>query len=387
MSSASGTQHQGIFMENGSGGFLSDLTFTGGRLGAFFGNQQFTTRNLKFTGCQTAITLNWDWGWTFKTLDIENCGLGLDMSLADGTVNAGSVIVLDSKFVNVPLAVKISRANRSDGAGSLILDNISYNNVPTLVRSANGVVNLNGGTGQISSWGTGRAYTSNNNYQGTVFTGTPPATARKPGNLLDASGKIYERSRPQYETLPVSRFVSAKGAGCAGDGVTDDTTCLQNLINSQANTGNVVFLDHGVYIITRTLLIPAGSKITGEIWATIMSSGGTWANMANPQPVIKVGNAGSSGAVELTDIIVQTQGPAPGAIGIEWNMGGGQGQSGMWDVHVRIGGSAGTHLQSDTCAKNPNQSSPNPACYGAFMLVHISKGAVVYLENNWFWVC
>jgi hypothetical protein len=29
MNASPGTQHQGIFMENGSGGFMSDLTFTG----------------------------------------------------------------------------------------------------------------------------------------------------------------------------------------------------------------------------------------------------------------------------------------------------------------------------------------------------------------------
>jgi glucan 1,3-beta-glucosidase len=45
----------GIFMDNGSGGFMADLTFNGGKYGAFFGNQQFTTRNLTFNNCQTAI--------------------------------------------------------------------------------------------------------------------------------------------------------------------------------------------------------------------------------------------------------------------------------------------------------------------------------------------
>jgi glucan 1,3-beta-glucosidase len=45
----------GIFMDNGSGGFMSDLTFNGGKYGAFFGSQQFTTRNLTFNNCKTAI--------------------------------------------------------------------------------------------------------------------------------------------------------------------------------------------------------------------------------------------------------------------------------------------------------------------------------------------
>lgn len=45
----------GIFMDNGSGGFMTDLTFNGGKYGAFFGSQQFTTRNMTFNNCQTAI--------------------------------------------------------------------------------------------------------------------------------------------------------------------------------------------------------------------------------------------------------------------------------------------------------------------------------------------
>jgi hypothetical protein len=37
MSTADGNKHQGIFMDNGSGGFMSDLSFNGGATGAFFG--------------------------------------------------------------------------------------------------------------------------------------------------------------------------------------------------------------------------------------------------------------------------------------------------------------------------------------------------------------
>jgi len=54
---------------------------------------------------------------------------------------------------------------------------------------------------------------------------------------------------------------------------------------------------------------------------------------------------------------------------------------------MRIGGSAGTKLQSDTCAKNPTTTAPaNPACEGAFLLLHVTPQATIYLENNWFWV-
>jgi len=41
MSQANGTLHQGIFIESGSGGFMNDLVFYGGRYGSVFGNQQY----------------------------------------------------------------------------------------------------------------------------------------------------------------------------------------------------------------------------------------------------------------------------------------------------------------------------------------------------------
>ncbi|KAL5043632.1 pectate lyase superfamily protein-domain-containing protein [Aspergillus fruticulosus] len=68
-----GTTQQGIYMENGSGGFLSDLTFVGGNFGAFFGNQQFTTSHLVFVNCNTALQVHWDWAWTMQDIVIESC--------------------------------------------------------------------------------------------------------------------------------------------------------------------------------------------------------------------------------------------------------------------------------------------------------------------------
>lgn len=41
MSTASGNNHQGMFMENGSGGFMGDLVFNGGKYGIWTGNQQY----------------------------------------------------------------------------------------------------------------------------------------------------------------------------------------------------------------------------------------------------------------------------------------------------------------------------------------------------------
>lgn len=79
----------------------------------------------------------------------------------------------------------------------------------------------------------------------------------------------------------------------------------------------------------------------------------TWQDQANPKPVFQVGEVGDVGAVEFSDLIVETMGPQPGAILMQWNLGqSSQGSSGLWDVHFRIGGTAGTKLQVRFCPTN-----------------------------------
>lgn len=58
----------------------------------------------------------------------------------------------------------------------------------------------------------------------------------------------------------------------------------------------------------------------------------------------------------------------------------------MWDVHWRVGGTAGTKLQADKCLKNPFVShGSNPNCIGSFMLLHVTPTGSIYMENNWGW--
>jgi hypothetical protein len=138
--------------------------------------------------------------------------------------------------------------------------------------------------------------------------------------------------------------------------------------------------------MTSTVLVPKDSLITGECYAMIMASG--FDNQFAPAPVWQVGSPGDVGNVEISDIVFETLGPNPGAIMVEWNVAeAAQGSVGMWDVHWRIGGSAGTQLQSDTCSCDPNVTQPAvPGCEGAFLLLHVTSEASIYLENNWAWV-
>ncbi|KAJ7131005.1 hypothetical protein C8R44DRAFT_731276 [Mycena epipterygia] len=88
-----------------------------------------------------------------------------------------------------------------------------------------------------------------------------------------------------------------------------------------------------------TLTIPAGTQMVGEAWSVIAGKGSTFQDMNNPQPVVQVGVPGSSGLVEITDIIFSTIGPAGGTIVVELNVKQTtQGGAGMWDSHIRLGG-------------------------------------------------
>jgi len=120
-----------------------------------------------------------------------------------------------------------------------------------------------------------------------------------------------------------------------------------------------------------------------------MAKGAAFSDQTKPQPVFQVGAKGDVGSVEISDLVFETIGAQPGAILVEWNVNeASQGSSGMWDVHFRVGGSAGTGLQSDTCAKDPTviTTTANAACEGAFLLLHVTSEASIYLENNWLWV-
>ncbi|KAM4057175.1 pectate lyase superfamily protein [Hirsutella rhossiliensis] len=379
-------KQQGIFMDNGSGGFMTDLVFNGGRYGAFLGNQQFTTRNLTFNDCNTAIYMNWNWVWTFHGLSINNCGVGIDMTQGGAVQTVGSILVLDSTFSNTPVGVAtVYNPQQSGTNGTLVLDNVDMtSNVPVAVQlgGQDKRTVLQGNT-LVSSWAQGRSYEGANGKAGQG----PREPVTKPDALVDQSGRIATKSKPQYNNVPASKFVSVKSKGAKGDGKTDDTNAIRNIFQ-QARPDDIIYFDHGAYIITDTVQVPKDIKVVGEIWPLIMAAGDKFKDQDNPKPVFQVGQPGDVGNVEMQDLMFETQGPQPGAILMEFNVAGKtQASAGLFDVHFRVGGSAGTQLQMDKCVKNPSvQADPNPQCIGAFMLLHITSSASPYLENVWMWV-
>jgi glucan 1,3-beta-glucosidase len=491
-------KQQGIFMDNGSGGWISDIVAKGGNFGLFLGNQQFTVRNVSIIGANTGIFLNWDWLFTFKSISIQDCDIGLDMSTLSGGVNqtVGSVVMLDSAMTNTPVGIKTSYNQTSlpQSGGTLALQNIDFSGTSKAIVGADGVSQMLAGGSIVAAWGQGDMYVPAGTPSGPVHkrspqgppqstfdatstttltvTDVPPPTgvwvttttvyvtaspsvpgsntsstilpitalssSNAPTVLLNgtaaASGiqsrstlpaisapasctatpvalqsanhiqqelsaptlgaslmngnKVFERSKPQYETVPVSSFLSLKSAGCKGDGVTDDTACIQNIFSSNSSAGKIVYFDHGAYVVSDTIKIPPNVRITGEMWPLLMVQGSAFQDVATPKPVFQIGQPGDVGSVEISDLIFETIGPAPGAIIMEWNIHeSSQGAAAMWDTHFRIGGTAGTQLQQDVCQANVTGSFEfKPQCAGSFLLMHITQQASAYLENVWYWV-
>jgi glucan 1,3-beta-glucosidase len=443
-----------------AGGFMTDLTFHGGNYGAFLGNQQFTTRNMTFNKCNTAIYMNWNWLWTLKSITVNNCNVGIDMTSggsSGGNQSVGSIVLIDSTMTATQTGILTVFGSNSipPTGGTLIIDHVDFTGTNTAVAGLSGTQILAGGS-VIDSWAQGNAYrpassmrkikrvpqvssasadtcsstqvpaisacsglsnmssstTSSSVPAMTLATNasstctssaTPVSSSRiqqqltaptKPSSLLDSSKRIFERSKPQYEDVPASSFVSVKSMGAKGDGVTDDTAAIQAVFNNVAQD-KVVYFDHGAYVITETVNIPKNVRITGEIWPLIMAAGPFFSDQTNPQPVFRVGMPGDQGAVEISDLIFETLGPRPGAILMEWNVADStQGACGLWDVHFRVGGTAGTQLQQDTCLGNSTttttQGIPSaqfvPDCAGSFLMLHITQQATAYVENVWLWV-
>ena len=111
---------------------INDLTFYGGLKAASIGNQQFTMRNLTFYNAVTAIDKLWDWAWTYKSISINNCTVGINIAAGGPTAQSvGSITLLDSSINNTPTGISTAHdMTQVPTNGTMILENVRLNNVP-----------------------------------------------------------------------------------------------------------------------------------------------------------------------------------------------------------------------------------------------------------------
>ncbi len=375
----------GMFAENGSGGQISDITFTGGAYGIYGGNQQFTAQRLTFRGCAVGVRVIWDWGWVWKSITMTNVGTGFKLLPDVGqSGHIGSASFLDSSFTTVVTVVEIGGVSATPGSGTtgIIMENVVFSGVTKGVATSTGTTVLAGNAGRIEHWALGPVYSGAG--VRTFSNGAKVGDYRRAQQLLNTNtGAYFERAKPQYESSTLGEFVHTKDFGAKGDGVTDDTAAFQRALYD--SVGKILFVDAGSYILTSTINVPAGSRIVGETWSQLVAYGSYFQDANDPKALVKVGQKGEVGNVELQDLIVTTKGPTAGAILIEWNIkASSAGSAGLWDVHVRVGGATGTQLTSLECPAS--RTGTNAGCNAASLMMHITPLASGYFENMWLWL-
>lgn len=100
-----------------------------------------------------------------------------------------------------------------------------------------------------------------------------------------------------------------------------------------------VFVDAGTYILTDTVTVPVGSHIIGENWAQLAAYGPKFQNTNQPKVMLRIGEPGDFGQMELQDLVFTSKGPTPGAVFVEWNIKGftgSPGSAGMWGESILI---------------------------------------------------
>ncbi|ODH53683.1 hypothetical protein GX48_00101 [Paracoccidioides brasiliensis] len=373
--------HVGIFMENGSGGFVSDLVFNGGNIGWRACSQQYTAMNIKFNGCLTAVQMIWDWGFNWQRIQVDGGAIAFNISGRGGSTGqgVGSVSIIDSKISNCAIAILTnSRKDTKSSPPNIVIDNLEMSNVGTTVKSETGEVIL-AGTNKVDLWAIGRRY---NGYKGTYTSGKVDAP-RKGSRLLDKDGKLFYRRRPQYEEFGIGQFLIATEHGCKNDGTGDNTQAINSFLQAAKDAGQIAYFPAGIYRVGSTVLIPTGSRVVGGSWSQIQGAGFYFNDLHNPRVVVQVGKKGDVGTMEIVDMMFTVQGATAGAIVLEWNVyESSQGSAAMWDSHVRIGGATGSDLDFKTCPKFGYEDS----CICASLLFHVTPQASGYFENVWIWL-
>lgn len=183
----------------------------------------------------------------------------------------------------------------------------------------------------IDSWVLGRIYV-NQVKQTAIHTPfkTPRNLAMTGTNSWTLpKAPFFEKAKPQYLNEAASSFHHVQSS-CAGDGKTVVTSCVQNFINQYANNG-IIYFDAGSYMLDNTITIPPGARLVGEVWSQLVAVGTAFQDASSPKPLIKVGEKGSVGSVEMQDLIFTSKGATAGLVFVEWNIrADNPGSAGMW---------------------------------------------------------
>lgn len=302
----------------------------------------------------------------------ESCGTGVNM-----TTNAlGSLVILDSTSTNSGPLIRFHDSSHDAGYqnSQFLIQNLQYNSKEPIAVDTNGHTRLEATT-YVDTWVWGTMV------PGAYAPGGSWNTHRPPPLLVN--GKYLTKPQPTYAGFSGQDIVNVKtvaGHVVKGDGVTDDTVALNAILAQNAANCKITYIPFGVYRVSDTLLIPVGSRIVGEAWSVISGYGDAFRNPNSPKAVVRVGNPGDVGLIEIQDMRFSVAEILPGAKVVEINAAGqNPGDVGLWNTMVMVGGTAETSISTTCTSQDPKD------CMAAFMVMHLTETSSAYIENFWGW--
>lgn len=320
LSNDSSTTQVGIFAENGSGGWFSDIIISGGYYGFLGGSQQYSVANLQISGSRRCLGMIWDWAWSWTQLHLDSCTIAIDFAApgSQATDPVGSVLVVDSKISNCEVAVRTYPFAKTE-QGSTVL---SFNNV--LFTGCTYFIFFTDSTAlaqDVSHWQVSYWQYGDLEHDGATSTGYYTVDVNRPLALVDPTndGAFFRRPKPSYKNIPLQRIMNAKQMA-KGDGKSDDTKAIQSMLNYCAQNDYILYVPAGSYMIYQPLTIPNNSYVFGESWSQFVAVGPEFAVMNSPAPMITVGSGEHDGVVELQNLLFTSQGALPGLVLVQWNI-------------------------------------------------------------------
>lgn len=289
----------------------------------------------------------------------------------------GSMVLLDSMSTNArgPVIRFYDSSHDSGYQNSqFLIQNLQHDSTHPIAVDTQGTTRL-ASTAHVDTW-----------LWGTMVPGEYAAgasyTTQQSANLL-ANGKYFIKPQPTYAGYGKEDVVNVKtvpGYAVKGDGSTDDTAALNAILAANAANCKITYFPFGIYRVSDTILIPVGTRIVGEAWAVISGYGDAFKSANNPRAVVKVGNPGDVGVIEIQDMRFSVGEILPGAKVLEVNAAGAQpGDVGLWNTVVTVGGTAETSI-SNVCTSQDTKD-----CMAAFMVMHLTETSSAYVENFWGW--
>ncbi|KAH7161867.1 family 55 glycoside hydrolase [Dactylonectria macrodidyma] len=367
-SSQNNQGHTGIRLGRGSTLGLADVRIEKGQNGIWHdGHQQALYKNIYFYQNTVGMLISGGNTITLLAPTFETVGTAVKH-----TGGAPFVGLVDAKSINSGVTFE------SSGYPSLLIDNLDKDTDSVIVSLPSGTALE--AADHVDTFTYGNTVGRDPIYGATQSSTTRPET-------IAPGGRIPVVNAPNFASNSVSDFINIKdpeqngGQTIKGDHTIDEAEALNKVLQYAADNNKIAYFPFGKYRVDSTLLIPVGSRIVGEAWATISGSGDYFKDSSNPKPVVQVGNSGDIGTAQIQDMRFTVSDVLPGAIIVQFNAAGSSpGDVALWNSVITVGGTRGASGLTSSCTDSANE------CQAAFLGLHFAKDSSVYVENVWNWV-